>query len=61
MDAAFQSRRGSEIRPTIGVSGRSETTYDERVRLDLTYIRSWNAVLDLTILFRGRGGAGPAH
>jgi exopolysaccharide production protein ExoY len=34
------------------VSGRSETTYDERVRLDLTYIRTQSAVLDLMILFR---------
>ena len=34
------------------VSGRSGTTYDERVRLDLTYIRTQSAVLDLTILFR---------
>jgi exopolysaccharide production protein ExoY len=37
------------------VSGRSDTTYDERVRLDLTYIRTWNAMLDLTILFRTVG------
>ncbi len=34
------------------VSGRSGTTYDERVRLDLAYIRTQSAVLDLTILFR---------
>ena len=34
------------------VSGRSETTYDERVRLDVSYVRNWNILLDLVILVR---------
>jgi exopolysaccharide production protein ExoY len=34
------------------VSGRSDTTYDERVRLDVSYIRNWNILLDLSILVR---------
>lgn len=32
------------------INGRSRTHYDERVRLDLTYIRGWSLKLDLTIL-----------
>ena len=32
------------------VNGRSRTDYDERVRLDLAYIRGWSLKLDLTIL-----------
>lgn len=34
------------------ISGRSETTYAERVRLDSCYIRSWSVWLDLYILSR---------
>ena len=34
------------------VSGRSDTTYDERVRLDVSYVRNWNTLLDLWILVR---------
>ena len=44
------------------VSGRSDITYEERVRLDMYYIRNWSIWLDLQILFqtipavfRGRG------
>lgn len=44
------------------VSGRSERSYDERVQLDMNYIRNWNIWLDLQILMqtipavlRGRG------
>ncbi len=33
------------------VTGRSRTTFDEMVRLDLKYIREWNLWLDLKILF----------
>lgn len=33
------------------VTGRSRTTFDEMVRLDLKYIREWNLRLDLKILF----------
>ena len=32
------------------VTGRSRTTFDEMVRLDLKYIREWNLWLDLKIL-----------
>jgi lipopolysaccharide/colanic/teichoic acid biosynthesis glycosyltransferase len=34
------------------VSGRSETSDDERVALDLDYVESWSLGLDLTILAR---------
>ena len=34
------------------VSGRSDTTYQERVDFDLYYINNWNLGLDLLILFR---------
>ncbi|MCB0216254.1 MAG: sugar transferase, partial [Chloroflexi bacterium] len=32
------------------VSGRSDLSYDERVRLDMSYIRNWTIWLDLQIL-----------
>ena len=34
------------------VSGRSDISYEERVRLDMHYIRNWTIWLDLQILFR---------
>ena len=34
------------------VSGRSDTSYANRVRLDVQYIRQWNVWLDVSILFR---------
>ncbi|MCP4357626.1 MAG: UDP-glucose--undecaprenyl-phosphate glucose-1-phosphate transferase [Chloroflexi bacterium] len=34
------------------VSGRSNTTYDERVNLDMHYIYNWSVWMDLKILFR---------
>lgn len=44
------------------VSGRSDVSYEDRVRLDMYYIRNWTIWLDLQILFqtpgvvvRGRG------
>lgn len=44
------------------VSGRSDLTWDESVRLDLHYVENWSPFLDVTILwktvgavFRGRG------
>ncbi|MCI0554392.1 MAG: sugar transferase, partial [Anaerolineae bacterium] len=44
------------------VSGRSDISYDERVRLDMYYIRNWSIWLDFQLLFqtipvvfRGRG------
>jgi len=32
------------------VNGRSNTTYDERVRLDMTYIHNWSIWLDMKIV-----------
>jgi exopolysaccharide biosynthesis polyprenyl glycosylphosphotransferase len=32
------------------INGRSRTTYEERVRLDLAYVRGWSLKLDLTVL-----------
>jgi len=34
------------------ISGRSDVTYAERVRLDMQYIRNYSFWLDLMILFR---------
>jgi exopolysaccharide biosynthesis polyprenyl glycosylphosphotransferase len=34
------------------VSGRSDVTYEERVRLDMHYIRNWSIWLDVQILIR---------
>lgn len=34
------------------VSGRSETTYDERVALDVSYVEQWSLVRDLLILIK---------
>jgi lipopolysaccharide/colanic/teichoic acid biosynthesis glycosyltransferase len=44
------------VRPGITglwqVSGRSDVTYEERVRLDMYYIRNWSIWLDLQILYQ---------
>ncbi len=44
------------VRPGITglwqVSGRSDVPYDERVRLDMHYIRNWSIWLDLQLLLR---------
>lgn len=44
------------VRPGITglwqVSGRSEISYEERVRLDMYYIRNWNIWLDLQLLLQ---------
>jgi lipopolysaccharide/colanic/teichoic acid biosynthesis glycosyltransferase len=49
-------RRRLTIKPGITgpwqVSGRSEVSFDEWVRLDLYYIRNWSLLLDLTILLK---------
>jgi Undecaprenyl-phosphate galactose phosphotransferase WbaP len=37
------------------VSGRNNTTYEERVRLDAFYVRNWSVWLDLCILLRTIG------
>jgi exopolysaccharide biosynthesis polyprenyl glycosylphosphotransferase len=44
------------VRPGITglwqVSGRSDVTYDERVRLDMYYIRNWNMWLDIQLILQ---------
>lgn len=49
-------RRILEMKPGITglwqVSGRSKTTFDEMVRLDLRYVQNWSIRLDLKILFK---------
>ena len=44
------------VRPGITglwqVSGRSDVTYEERVRLDMHYIRNWSIWLDIQLLFQ---------
>lgn len=44
------------VRPGITgmwqVSGRSDTTYEERVRMDSWYVRNWAVWLDVMLLFR---------
>ncbi len=34
------------------VSGRSDISYDERVKLDIYYIENWSIILDIKIIFR---------
>ena len=50
----WHRRRVVELRPGITglwqVSGRSKTTFDDMVRLDLKYARLWSVWLDLKIL-----------
>jgi lipopolysaccharide/colanic/teichoic acid biosynthesis glycosyltransferase/GGDEF domain-containing protein len=56
-----------EVKPGITglwqVNGRSSTTFDEMVRLDLKYVRTWSLCMDTKILFKtfwavisGKGG-----
>lgn len=44
------------VRPGITgmwqVNGRSDTTYDERVRMDSWYVRNWNFWLDIMLLWK---------
>lgn len=62
----WHCRRILEVKPGITglwqTMGRSSTTFDEMVRLDLQYSRNWNVVMDVKILlktvmavFSGRG------
>ncbi len=49
-------RRILEVKPGITglwqVSGRSRTTFDEMVRLDIEYAKNWSLWLDMKILFK---------
>ena len=53
---SWHMRRLQEVRPGITglwqVDGRSKTTFDDMVRLDLRYIRNWSLWLDIKILFK---------
>ena len=53
---AWHRRRVLEVKPGITglwqVSGRSRTTFDEMVRLDLRYARTWTPWLDIKILLQ---------
>jgi lipopolysaccharide/colanic/teichoic acid biosynthesis glycosyltransferase/GGDEF domain-containing protein len=52
----WHCRRVLEVKPGITglwqVSGRSRTTFNDMVRLDLTYVRTWNLWLDVKILLK---------
>jgi exopolysaccharide biosynthesis polyprenyl glycosylphosphotransferase len=52
----WHRRRSLEIKPGITglwqVSGRSRTSFDEMVRLDLKYARDWSIAMDIKILFK---------
>jgi aspartate kinase len=52
----WHRRRVLEVKPGITglwqVTGRSRLRFDEMVRLDLKYVRTWSPWLDLKILFR---------
>lgn len=52
----WHRRRVFEVKPGITglwqVMGRSRTTFDEMVRLDLNYAKAWSIWLDLKILLR---------
>ncbi len=53
---AVDVRRRLLVRPGMTglwqVSGRSDLTWEETVRLDLYYVENWSPLLDLTILWR---------
>ena len=53
---SWHCRRILEVKPGITglwqVSGRSSTTFDEMVRLDLAYVRTWDLWLDFKILLK---------
>ena len=52
----WHCRRVLEVKPGITglwqVSGRSSTTFEEMVRLDLAYVRNWSLWLDLKIILK---------
>lgn len=49
-------RRVQEMKPGISglwqVSGRNKLTFDDQVRLDIKYVKSWSILLDLKILLK---------
>ena len=53
---SWHMRRLQEVRPGLTglwqVEGRSKTSFDDMVRLDLRYIRNWSLGLDIKILFK---------
>jgi lipopolysaccharide/colanic/teichoic acid biosynthesis glycosyltransferase len=55
----WHKRRLSAVKPGITglwqVAGRSRVTFDEMVRLDIRYARSWSLWLDIKILLRTPG------
>jgi lipopolysaccharide/colanic/teichoic acid biosynthesis glycosyltransferase len=61
----WHRRRVFEAKPGITglwqVSGRSQLRFDEMVRLDLRYSRSWSLWLDLVILLRTPGAVFSGH
>ena len=48
--AGVYSQLNQELQGLWQVMGRSRTTFDEMVRLDLKYLREWSLWLDLKIL-----------
>lgn len=52
----WHRRRVLDIKPGITglwqVTGRSVTTFDEMVRIDIKYIREWSLWLDIKIIFK---------
>ena len=44
------------VRPGITgmwqTSGRSDTTYEERVQMDTWYVRNWNVWFDIVLIWR---------
>jgi lipopolysaccharide/colanic/teichoic acid biosynthesis glycosyltransferase len=52
----WHKRRIFEVKPGITglwqIKGRSRTTFDEMVRLDLRYIKAWSLWLDLKIILQ---------
>ena len=53
---SWHLRRLQEARPGITglwqAKGRSKTSFDEMVRLDLRYVRNWSLWLDVKILLK---------
>jgi lipopolysaccharide/colanic/teichoic acid biosynthesis glycosyltransferase len=51
----WHQRRVLELKPGLTgiwqVHGRSSTTFDEMVRMDINYINKWSLMLDIKLLF----------